>query len=158
MSGTGEGSDDVRHGHLDRLEQQLARLTRRARRVVAERATMVHPDLQPAAYLMLALLLDRGCLRPSEVVEFFDIDKGSISRQVHQLVELGLVEKSRDLEDGRALMLTLTDAGRRGMAQVARTRRARYSERLGDWSDEDLEALVGLLTRYNASLDRPGPD
>lgn len=141
-------------GHtLDQLEQQLGRLLRRSRRVIAERAGAVHPELQPAAYLMLALVTDRGPLRPSEVAEHFEIDKGSISRQVQQLVDLGLVEKSRDPEDGRALVLAPTPDGRRRMEELGRTRRARYSQRLEDWSEDDLEALVTLLTRYNAALD-----
>lgn len=153
MTGTSQGGGDARDGYLDQLEQQLGRLTRRARRVVADRAAAVHPDLQPAAYLMLALLTDRGTLRPSEVAEFFDIDKGSISRQVHQLVELGLVAKTRDPEDGRALVLEMTADGARRMEAMHAQRRVRYSERLEAWSDEDLRTLAELLTRYNASLD-----
>lgn len=144
---------DDRDHTLDQLEQQLGRLVRRSRRVISERAEGVHPDLQPAAYLMLALIVDRGPLRPSDVVEFFEIDKGSISRQVQQLVDLGLVEKSRDPQDGRAVVLVPTADGRRRMEELARLRRVRFSERLGDFSDQDLDVLVELLARYNAALD-----
>ena len=35
------------------------------------------------------------------------------------------------------------------------TRRRRLDERLGDWSDADLDAFVGALGRYNAALDKP---
>ena len=32
-------------------------------------------------------------MRASSIVELFDIDKGAISRQVHHLTELGLIER-----------------------------------------------------------------
>ena len=47
-------------------------------------------------------------MRASTVADLFSIDKGAISRQVTHLIELGLIEKSRDPEDGRAWLLTAT--------------------------------------------------
>jgi hypothetical protein len=38
---------------LGRLEQEVGVLIRRVKRVIGERARAVHPDLQPASYLML---------------------------------------------------------------------------------------------------------
>ena len=55
----------------------------------------VHPDLQPASYLMLAYLVEHGPLRARPSPRRFDIDKGAVSRQVQHLVDLGLVEPAR---------------------------------------------------------------
>ena len=138
---------------LRALEHEMGVLARRIRRVIAERARMLHRDLSPIAYSMLMALKDSGPHRASELVDMFSIDKGAVSRQVQHLTELGLIERTPDPADGRAALLTVTDDARRRMADVQRHRRKYLDERLADWSDEDLRAFVDMLGRYNASLD-----
>ena len=41
----------VRHDDLRRLELEMGVLMRRLKRALHERAALVHPDLQPAAYI-----------------------------------------------------------------------------------------------------------
>lgn len=137
---------------LTRLEQEVGVLVRRIRRVIAERARLVHPELQPASYLMLAHLAGQGPMRASSVADLFTIDKGAISRQVTHLIELGLVEKSRDPEDGRAWLLTATPDAQERLTSVAESRRRYLAERLGGWEAGDLELFTDLLARYNESL------
>jgi len=138
---------------LGRLEHEFGVVLRRVKRVLAERARAVHPDLPPSSYLMLNYLEESGPCRSSAMAELFAMDKGAISRQVQHLADLGLVERTPDPADGRAALLAVTDEARRRMAQVQRDRRRWLDERLGDWSDDDLLAFVDTLSRYNASLD-----
>lgn len=135
---------------LDALEGEILVLVRRARRVVALRAAQIHPELQPAAYLLLLLLRDRGAMRASEVCDAHDMDKGAVSRQVQHAVDLGLVERTADPADKRASLLTLTDAAREGLAEVDARRRERLRERLGVWDDAALADFVTGLGRYNS--------
>lgn len=137
------------------LEHEVGVLVRRVRRVIHERARAVHPDLQPASYLLLAHLAETGPLRSSAVVESLGIDKGAVSRQVQHLVELDLVARTPDPDDGRATLLSVTDGARRRLADVARQRRRLLDERLGEWSEAELTELVSSLARYNATLGRP---
>lgn len=127
-------------------------LVRRIRRVIAERARLVHPDLQPASYLMLSHVAENGPMRASSVADLFTVDKGAISRQVAHLMELGLVEKSRDPEDGRAWLLTATPDAVQRLRTVAEQRRSYLAERLDGWEAGDLERFTDLLARYNDSL------
>lgn len=135
------------------LELELSSLIRRIKRVVGERARTIHPDLTATGYLMMAHLRDRGPVRASAVVEAFNLDKGAVSRHVHSLVDFDLATKERDPDDGRAWVVSLSDEGRRRLADVTTTRRARLGRMLGEWSDEELSSFVGTLGRYNASLD-----
>ena len=137
---------------LVRLEQEVGVLVRRIRRVIAERARLVHPDLQPASYLMLSHVAENGPMRASSVADLFTVDKGAISRQVTHLMELGLVEKSRDPEDGRAWLLTATPDAVQRLRTVAEQRRSYLAERLDGWEAGDLERFTDLLARYNDSL------
>ena len=99
-------------------------MVRRIRRVIGVRARAVHPDLAPSSYLMLTYLAEQGPLRASEIADAFDIDKGAVSRQVTHLIELGLLERVTDPEDGRApCCSSVSDEGRTRLADVARHRR-----------------------------------
>jgi len=137
---------------LQLLEQEVGVLIRRVRRVIGVRARAVHPDLQPASYLMLGHLAGHGPMRASAMAEAFGIDKGAISRQVQHLIDLGLVDRSPDPADGRATLLAASEHGVRRLDEVAAMRRAYLDERLGDWSDEDLARFAETLGRYNATL------
>jgi len=125
---------------------------RRVRRVIRERARLVHPELQPSSYLMLGHLRDAGPLRASAMCEVFDLDKGAVSRQVQHLLDLGLVDRTPDPDDGRATLIAVSDEGLRRMADVADHRRKLLDERLSGWTAEELAAFVDQLSRYNAAL------
>lgn len=135
---------------LDALEHEVLVLVRRARRVIAARAAQVHPDLSPASYLLMGLVRDRGQVRAADVCDAFDLDKGAVSRQVQQMAELGLVERTADPADRRATLITLTDAGREALEAVDRRRRSRLRDRLDEWDDAALADFVASLHRYNA--------
>jgi DNA-binding MarR family transcriptional regulator len=135
------------------LEHEVGVLIRRVRRAIGERARAVHPDLQPMAYLILAHLAESGPLRSSVLAETFGVDKGAISRQVQHLIDLGLIEKTPDPDDGRATLLSTTDEAVRRMQDVAAHRRKWLDEQLGDWSAEEMAAFAATLQRYNEALN-----
>ena len=139
---------------LGRLEEEVGVLIRRVKRVIGERARAVHPDLQPASYLMLSFLASEGPQRSSVVSERFGVDKGAISRQVQHLFDLGLLDRAADPADGRAMLISASPEAVRRMEAISRDRRRWLDEQLGDWSEADLRGFVTALGRYNAALDR----
>jgi DNA-binding MarR family transcriptional regulator len=138
---------------LRALEHEMSVLVRRIRRVIADRARMLHPELSPVSYSMLMALNDSGPRRASDLVEIFSIDKGAVSRQVQSLLELGLIERTPDAEDRRAMILAISEEGHRRLASIAATRRHEVRERLDDWSDADLTEFVRSMARYNSALE-----
>jgi DNA-binding MarR family transcriptional regulator len=135
------------------LEHEMGVLVRRIRRLIAERARMVHPDLSPVAYSMLMALNESGPRRASDLVGLFSVDKGAVSRQVQSLLELGLIERDPDPEDRRAAILSITDEGSRRLESIAVARRSEVIGRLAEWSDEDLRGFVDAMARYNSALE-----
>lgn len=142
-----------RNDVVSQLELEVGQLLRRVKRVLAERASLVHDDLQPASYLMLAHLVARGPARSSALSEVFSLDKGAVSRQVQQLVDLGLVAREPDPADGRATILLATDLARGRVDAVQAARRERLDQRLAEWTDEELARFVADLARYNRTLE-----
>lgn len=145
--------DSRRAEHLRALEQEVGVLIRRVRRVIGERAQGVHPQLQPASYLMLGYLASEGPMRSSAMAEAFDIDKGAISRQVGHLEDLGLVERTPDPADGRASLVSASADAVRRLEDISADRRRWMDAKLGDWSDVELEQFAVVLGRYNEALN-----
>ena len=135
------------------LEAEVGVMVRRIRRIIRERASAVHPDLQPSSYLLLGWLNQHGPQRGSAVAEQFEIDKGAISRQIQHLQDLGLVDRSPDPDDGRATLVAASATAVERLALVNDERRQWLDERLGDWSDAELRTFVTQLGSYNRALD-----
>jgi DNA-binding MarR family transcriptional regulator len=142
-----------RADELGRLEQEVGVLIRRVKRVIGERARAVHPDLQPASYLVLSYLATSGPQRSSVLSERFGVDKGAISRQVQHLCDLGLVERTPDPEDGRATLVSASADAVHRLESISRDRRRWLDEQLSEWSEDDLREFVTGLARYNQALD-----
>lgn len=138
---------------LGGLEQEVGVMIRRIRRVIGERARSVHPDLQSSSYLMLTWLNQHGAQRSSAMAEAFGIDKGAISRQVQHLLDLGLVDRTPDPDDGRATLVSASVEAAARINQVNEDRRRWLDDRLVDWPDSDLSEFVRMLSSYNAALD-----
>jgi DNA-binding MarR family transcriptional regulator len=132
-----------------RLEREIGLLLRRARAISTRLAGELHPDLDGAAYGLLALLQDTGPLRPSDLVTRLGLDKSTVSRQISNLVDLGLVDRAADPVDGRAQVLTPSAEGAARLARIREVRRARWEADLGDWPAEDVARLGELLARLN---------
>ncbi len=137
------------HEAFVRLEREVTLLLRRARAISARLAAELHPDLEGAAYGLLALLQDAGPLRASDLVTRLGLDKSTVSRQVSTLVALGLVDRAADPADGRAQVLTPSAEGSARLAHIREMRRARWEADLASWPAEDVATLGELLSRLN---------
>jgi len=134
------------------LEHEIGTLLRRIRRGLGERAVQVHPDLNTTSYLMLSTLNEHGARRAAELAELYSLDKGSVSRVVHQLVELGLVERTPDPGDGRASLISVTADAVRRLGEVQGQRREHFDDRLLSWAPADIQDLAERLGRFNVAL------
>lgn len=137
------------HETFVRLEREIGLLLRRSRAISARLARELHPDLDGAAYGLLALLQDAGPLRASALVTRLGLDKSTVSRQVASLVDLGLVDREPDPVDGRAQVLTASAEGSARLSRIREVRRARWERDMANWPQEDVARLGELLGRLN---------
>ncbi|MFI1236053.1 MarR family winged helix-turn-helix transcriptional regulator [Nocardia salmonicida] len=130
---------------VDTIQRELTAFARRAR----GRAAELHPELSLVAYSILDLILERdGCLA-TDLAEQFLLDKSTVSRQVGALEKLGYLERAVDPDNRRNHVLHATPAGRIVAREAERRRREAFQARFADWTDEDVAAMAGYLTRYN---------
>ena len=139
---------------MELLDVQLSLLWRRARAINQQLTRSVHPDLEPAAYGLLSVLLNQGRMRLTVLAQHIGVGKPSVSRQIGLLQELGLVKKENDPVDGRAQLIELTDAGREKMMAVQTGRQQAFHERLKGWDQDELAQLAALLAKLNSEYTR----
>lgn len=163
MTPTATAADATTLEALRRVEHEIATLMRRARRAVAERARSVHPALQAVGYIVLVQVDDDGPVRGSALCETLHLDKGAVSRTLHHLIELGLVDRTPDPDDGRATLVSVSEEGRRRLRAVDADRRETLARRFAGWCARDLQDVAVVLHRYNGTFepdleDGAGPD
>lgn len=103
------------------------------------------------AHALMELSRD-AVVSQSELAARLGLEKSTVSRLVSQLAARGWVMRERDPGDGRALRLTLSEAGHRAAAALAAARRekfARVLERIPaderETVDRALEVLVEAM-------------
>jgi len=143
------------------LGRQLARFGRAMVRYKAQQALSVG-EAATAAYGLLYPLAERP-QRAGALAEAVHADPSTVSRQVAQLVERGLVERQPDPADGRACVLVPTAAGHETMDALRRRRDEHLATVVRRWPAEDVQQLVSLLGRFITDFEtaRPagvGPD
>ncbi|BCK53613.1 MarR family winged helix-turn-helix transcriptional regulator [Nocardia wallacei] len=143
---------------IDTIGQQLIRLGRIRERTNAQIAAASGGEIEISAYSIIFRLLADGPMRSGTLAEAMFSDASTISRQVAGLVKRGLIERRADPDDGRASVLTVTDAGRE-LAEQLRKRRVEMLEHIvADWDRADREQLATLLRRFVDDYEtaRPG--
>ncbi|MEX2503458.1 MAG: MarR family transcriptional regulator, partial [Egicoccus sp.] len=105
------------------LESALTRLIRRALLPTSgdETRAAAGVTLDRAAYHVLLRICDQGGMRLSALAEAMGLDVSTVSRHVTRLEQDGYVTRSPDPDDGRASLLTTTEAGRAVGAPVRET-------------------------------------
>ena len=149
--------EDRRQVAVRSVEHEIGTLLSRVRKGLSERAVHVHPELNATSYLILTTLSEQGACRAAHLADAFALDKGSVSRVVHQLLELGLIQRAPDPADGRASILTVTDDAVRRLATVRDRRRPHFEDRLDAWEVTEIEDLADRLGRFNQALSDHAP-
>jgi DNA-binding MarR family transcriptional regulator len=112
----------------------------------------LHGDGQDRSAMLLLFPLMHAPQRPGALAELTHADPSTISRQVGELVQRGLVRREPDPSDGRASLLAITDAGRESCERLRKLRRDLLAAALTGWSEADLGTLAALLSRFNGAL------
>ena len=140
----------------DRLTSSVAHLVRTGRHVSTRAAAQLYGELPSFGWALLLPLEKDGGQRCSALAGAAGIDASVASRQIAVLERAGYVERQPDPVDGRASLLSLTQAG---VDAIAATRALRQEWALGalaSWDEDDARILSDLLDRLVADLEVAG--
>jgi DNA-binding MarR family transcriptional regulator len=108
--------------------------------------------LERSAYPLLNQILALRGGRLSDVAAGLRVAVPTVSRQVRQLEELGLVARTQDPVDGRAILLEVTEAGVDALQRMRAEWQRTVAEILEPWPEKDREILGELLERFALEL------
>ncbi|MFJ4755813.1 MULTISPECIES: MarR family winged helix-turn-helix transcriptional regulator [Streptomyces] len=110
-------------------------------------------DCPSGSAAVLTLLVRHGEMRMSKLAELLAVDMSVTSRHVAHVAERGWIERSPDPADKRSRIVRLTPSGEERVREMSHRTTRLLEERLGDWSDDDVAALIRLMARLRASFD-----
>jgi DNA-binding MarR family transcriptional regulator len=128
------------------LQQVLSKLFSVLRRTDANRNTPDGgADLTLAQLSILLTLLDQGPIRMTELAAHERVRTPTTTVAIRRLEKLGLVKRSRDPSDLRAVLVDVTPRGLVQHREALATRRAVLAKLLGRLSTEERETLTQAL-------------
>ncbi len=114
-------------------------VTRTTRRVRAERSSEAITDGQ---YSVLAKIDCDGPQTPRVLADHEHVQPPSMTRTVNALVEAGLATRADHPDDGRQVLVDITDAGRAEIKETRRRRNAWLARQLADLTPQERDTLA----------------
>ncbi len=117
-------------------------------------ALFANEELTFSHWIALIALRDGVASTCADIARHMNHDSGAVTRLVDQLERRGLLTRERSKDDRRVVVLSLTPQGR----NVVRTLMPHvidfWNGALDEFSPEEFEHLVELLTRLAARIER----
>lgn len=114
-------------------------LMRSVRRIRSERSSDAITDGQ---YSVLAVLDRKGPRTPRELAQQEHVQPPTMTRTLNALVEAGHVTRTEHPDDGRQVLVALTEQGAREVRETRRRRDAWLAKQLSGLSEEERDVLA----------------
>lgn len=139
-----------RDDDLDRISRAIERLLRlnASRKVHAGRSEAAGVRTSAPGWILLRRIVEGGPVSLGALAETTQMDPAATGRQIRQLEDDGLVERSTSEQDGRVTLVSATDAGVAAHHAVRAVGDQHLEDALAAWSDADRAALAALLQRF----------
>ena len=101
-----------------------------------------------AQYRALVVLASRGPQRMVELAAALEVAPSTVGRMCDRLARKGLIRRHRARADRRAVLVSLTVAGRRVVDQATARRRSLIGEILARLPGQEQDAVAGALRAF----------
>lgn len=149
--GSAGASVSVDPADIELLERRIMSLMDSFRRKQRERASEFDGELQPAGYRTLMELVFFGPVGATQLAESLGFDKSVLSRQLHQLEQLGHVERAENPSDRRATIISAAPEAIRRVEALSMGHRDDFRAQLARWNAEDVRELTRLLEQLGTT-------
>ena len=113
--------------------------------------------LTPSQLSALASIDRLGPLQLGDLARVESVAPPTLTRAVSRLEEQGLVRRRQDPDDGRAVLVEATPAGRRSLQELRQARVAYLADRLATLSDPDRAVVARAVGLLGELLGPPAP-
>ena len=143
------------------LERAVPMLVRWFTRSDVRRSMLADTDpaLSATDAWLLGRITDTGPVRLSELADWQEVDRSTMTMQVRRLETMALVSREPDPSDGRASLVRATRTGAARHRRTKKTARTVYERLLAGWSEDDLRQAARVAARLIETLEnrRGGP-
>jgi DNA-binding MarR family transcriptional regulator len=112
------------------------------------RANDMYEGLSFVGYTLLSYVDTTPCPHASDLAEEYSLDRSTVSRQLAELEESGLLRRCADPHHSRKQRLELTTLGRKSLAAAKSGQRKRLEDRFGHWPHQDVVMFGRLFRRF----------
>lgn len=137
----GEGRDG---DALDAIHRAMILFSRGSR----VRSNELYEGLGFVQYTMLSSIDLADCAHAADLAHEYGLDPSTVSRQLAELENAGLLVRGPDPRHSRRQRLELTETGHRALAVTRAAQRERLEERLRDWPSGDVAEFARLLSKF----------
>jgi DNA-binding MarR family transcriptional regulator len=126
-------------------------LMKSARRLRAEKS---EDELSAGQFSVLAMIDRYGPSTPRALADLERVQPPSMTRTLAALAEHGLIQRTTHPDDGRQILIQLTDSGTAAVRETRRRRNAWLADRLSELTDDERAVLASasqILRRIAAS-------
>ena len=118
--------------------------------------TFSEHGLNPANFDVLATLRRSGspyALSPNDLISSTMVTSGTMTNRIDQLIKAGLVERVKNPNDGRSVVVSLTEAGFKVIDSALVDHAATQSKLTSGLSSDEQKRLNTLLRKFLNSLE-----
>ena len=152
-------TENVKVTHEPELGADLLSVVARLNRLANQRTRLPLPWAQAR---LLSTIEDQGEARISDLATLDHCSQPTMTTQVRRLEDAGLVSRTADPGDARAVLIRITDKGRQTLEQARADRAAAIDPRLERLTAEDRETLAAAVDVIRRLLEdartNPLPD
>jgi DNA-binding MarR family transcriptional regulator len=146
---------DLGEHDVDEVVNAVLTASRLLLAVSARSLASVEHTLTLPQFRMLVVLDSRGELSLSRLADQLAVNPSTAMRMVDRLVALGMASRSESPTDRRLVRLSLTEAGRRTVAEVTSRRRAEIARIVAAMPVDQRVDLVRALDVFSAAGGEP---
>jgi DNA-binding MarR family transcriptional regulator len=149
-----EATDDVAVADLGALGADLLAVVARLNRLATQRARMPLPFAQGR---LLSTIEDQGAARISDLAALDHSSQPTMTTQVRRLEDSGLVSRTVDPGDARAVLIRITRKGVKTLTQVRLDRGAAIDPYLERLDADDRQTLADAVRVLRELLEHAAP-
>jgi DNA-binding MarR family transcriptional regulator len=136
------------------LGVELLGVVARLNRLATQRTRLPLPWAQAR---LLSTIEDQGAARISDLADLDHCSQPTMTIQVRRLEDAGLVTRTPDPDDARAVLIRITPKGVRTLARVRDDRAAAIDPHIARLGPEDRDTLSAAVRVIRRLLDDAGP-
>lgn len=140
-----KAQSEKRSATRDQFFDAVVDMTRQYRTALG--AALNDLDIYPGQEQLLLALQKSGALPPSQLAEILGVRPPTVTKMVSRLSAKGLVLKTKQADDGRMVVIALTDNGARIMKRLAKRKKSVEKSLLSAFSKSEIKTLTALLQK-----------